>query len=209
MASRIMMRVEAVMFSLPGVLLPGRSMTSMTAHDFAIARLASGHRPPLQYTLELEPQRELDLALAIRRFGDGSGRASVLARVGGIEHHIPRDRTVEVRVIEDVEGLCPELQIQSFLQRNPLEQRHVQVVGSDSPAELRIVRVSERRRVIVGGGAENGGADIHYLPPGVIGLETQSISGPLGQRDIRCMVAGGSHIHPGIGGAEKGVRTRS
>jgi hypothetical protein len=34
---------------------------------------------------------------------------------------------VEVRVIEDVEGLYPELQIQALLQRNPLEQRGGQV----------------------------------------------------------------------------------
>src|SRR5437870_5216089 len=147
MAASIMMRVEAVMFSLPCVLLSGRSMTSMTAHDFAIAGLASCHRPPLQYTLELEPQRELDLALAVRRFGDGSGRAGVLARVGGIEHHIPRDRTVEVRVIENVEGLCPELQIQFFLQRNPLEQRHVQVVEarSSKPPARHITEGTGRR----------------------------------------------------------------
>jgi hypothetical protein len=63
---------------------------------------------------ELEPQRELDLALAVRCFRDRSGRTGVLCWVGGIEHHIPRNRAVKVRMVEDVEGLCPELQIQSF-----------------------------------------------------------------------------------------------
>src|SRR3989441_12518997 len=76
---------------------------------------------------ELEPQCELDLTFPVRRLGNGSGRAGVLGWVRGIEHHIPRDRTVKVRVIENVEGLCPELQIQIFLERNPLEQRHVQI----------------------------------------------------------------------------------
>ena len=85
----------------------------------------------------------------------------------------------------------------------------LQAVGPDSPAELRIVRVPERRRVIIGGGTENGGTDVHYLPPRVIGFETQSVPGTLGQRDIRGMVAGRSHIHPRIGGADIGVRTRS
>src|SRR5262249_35836833 len=76
-----------------------------------------------------------------------------------------------------------------------------------SPAELRIVRVPERRRVIIGRGTEDGGTDVRYLPPGVIGLETQSASGTLGQRDIRSMVPSGSHIDPGVGGSEKRVRT--
>jgi len=30
-------------------------------------------------------------------------------------------------VVQNVKGLCPELQIQSFPKRNPLEQRHVEV----------------------------------------------------------------------------------
>ena len=70
--------------------------------------------------LELEPQRELDLALAVRRLSNDPGRAGkVIARENdplGVS---------EVRVIEDVEDLDPELHVQTLLQGNPLEQRGV------------------------------------------------------------------------------------
>jgi len=96
----------------------------------------------MQIPSELQPQRELDLALAVRRFGDGSGRAGVLRWIRGIEHHIPRDRTVEVRVIEDVEGLGPELQIQSFSQRNRLNN---DMSKFQNPGPVNLPRATLRR----------------------------------------------------------------
>src|SRR5438128_9843266 len=97
---------------------------------------------------ELEPQCELDLTFPVRRLGNGSGGAGVLGWVRGIEHHIPRDGTVKVRVIEDVENLCSELQIHFFLQRNPLEQRRVQVIEprSRKPAARHVAEGPGRRQ---------------------------------------------------------------
>src|SRR5439155_2806816 len=69
---------------------------------------------------ELEPQRELDLALAVRGFWNDSGRAGNL-----IARENDQLGVCEVRMIEDVEGLDPELHVQPLLQRNPLEQRGV------------------------------------------------------------------------------------
>src|ERR1043166_1809494 len=67
---------------------------------------------------ELEPQRELDLALAVRGFSNDPGRTGNLTARENDQLGVS-----EVRVIEDVEGLEPELHIQLLLQRNPLEQR--------------------------------------------------------------------------------------
>ena len=69
---------------------------------------------------ELEPQRELDLSLAIRCYWNDSGRSGkVIARENdqlGVS---------EVRMIEDIESLDPELRVQPLLQRNPLVERRV------------------------------------------------------------------------------------
>src|SRR5262245_47572182 len=92
----------------------------MSSHRRNAPRNCSGVRPGI--TSELEPQRELDLALAIRCYWNDSGRSGkVIARENdqlGVS---------EVRMIEDIESLDPELRIQPLLQRNPLEQRGVHV----------------------------------------------------------------------------------
>src|SRR5205823_13320057 len=82
----------------------------------------------------------------------------------------------------------------------------LQTIGSNSAAELRLVRIPERRRIVVGGRTKDRGTDIHDLSPGVVGLEGQSTSGTLGQRDVRCVVASGSEIHPRVGRADKRIR---
>ena len=73
---------------------------------------------------ELEPQRELDLASVSARNRVGNDpccRADVTARENN------QIGVTKVRVIESVEDLHPELQIQLLFQRNPLEQRSIQV----------------------------------------------------------------------------------
>src|SRR5947199_1169900 len=85
--------------------------------------------------LEFESQGELNLAFAVCGLGNRSGRAGVLAWVRGIEHNNSTSgsrRVLEVRVVEDIESLCPELQTHFFAYRNPLEEGHVQVPESRS-----------------------------------------------------------------------------
>ena len=55
----------------------------------------------------------------------------------------------------------------------------LQTVGCDSAVQLWVKPVQERRRLIIGGRGEEGGIDIHYFPPRVIGFEIQSASGTL------------------------------
>src|SRR5439155_240413 len=107
--------------------LPPRSARHTIADE---ARLAVGLASSAMRRRgsELEPQRELDLALAVRGFWNDSGRACNL-----IARENDQLGVCEVRMIEDVEGLDPELHVQPLLQRNPLEQRGVHVEETGSP----------------------------------------------------------------------------
>src|SRR5437764_419120 len=66
---------------------------------------------------EHQLQRELDLPRCRGRIGDDAGRRTV---VGPCEHDLIRIR--EIRVIEDIERLCPELHIQSLADSHLLEE---------------------------------------------------------------------------------------
>src|SRR5437867_4849773 len=83
------------------------------------------------FTLELEPQRELNLAAvsAGNRIGDGPcRRANVIAARENNQIGVTK-----VRVIESVEDLRPKLQIHLLFQRNPFEQRRIHVPHTRSP----------------------------------------------------------------------------
>ena len=83
------------------------------------------------FTLELEPQRELNLAAvsAGNRIGDGPcRRANVIAARENNQIGVTK-----VRVIESVEDLRPKLQIHLLFQRNPFEQRRIYVPHARSP----------------------------------------------------------------------------
>ena len=67
-------------------------------------------------------QRELDLPRGSGRVGKGSRRG---ADAGAREIDLSRVR--EICVIENIEGLHPELQIESFIDSELLEQRSVDV----------------------------------------------------------------------------------
>src|SRR5438105_151184 len=71
----------------------------------------------LRTALELRAQRELHVALTVLACN------LTKCRAGRVEV-----RRAPVRVVEDVEGLCAELQLDSFIDGNRLEQAHVPVL---------------------------------------------------------------------------------
>src|SRR3989441_10441684 len=86
------------------------------------------------FTLELEPQRELNLAAvsAGNRIGDGPcRRANVIAARENNQIGVTK-----VRVIESVEDLRPKLQIHLLFQRNPFEQGRIHVPHARSPKRV-------------------------------------------------------------------------
>ena len=77
---------------------------------------------------EFQPQRELDLPLAVRGVLNSP---CISAEAAARENR--RVGRAKVCVIEDVKLLCTKLQVPSFVQRNPLEQRQVQIHQSRAP----------------------------------------------------------------------------
>ena len=65
-------------------------------------------------------------------------------------------------------------------------------VRRPSPVQLQIIRIQDRRRIIRGGGGEDGGIDINHFRERVIGPERQSPLRALGQREAASMGAGGA-----------------
>ena len=142
---------------------------------------------------ELQPQRELDLALAVCRRWNDSGRAGNLIALENDQLGV-----YEVRMIEDVEGLDPELHVQPLLQRNPLEQRgvHVEETGSPKRAARDVsVGPGERQHERVGIQVVAGFLELAHtqnriafevgIPVGHIRIAAVSVAGPVGANQRR------------------------
>src|SRR5213594_689329 len=142
---------------------------------------------------ELQPQRELDLALAVCRRWNDSGRAGNLIALENDQLGV-----YEVRMIEDVEGLDTELHVQPLLQRNPLEQRgvHVEETGSPKRAARDVsVGPGERQHERVGIQVVAGFLELAHtqnriafevgIPVGHIRIAAVSVAGPVGANQRR------------------------
>src|ERR1043166_8984752 len=78
--------------------------------------------------LEQQLERELNLAFAVRGFGNHAGRG---AGDSAIEEN--RIRSIEIRMVENVEQLRPELESQALSHSHAFEQRRVHVVRAWAP----------------------------------------------------------------------------
>jgi hypothetical protein len=87
--------------------------------------------------LEVQLQSELDLPRVVRSITGGSnlaeGRTIELTRVGNCYNAVTAEiRSVEVRVVENIEDLRPELEAEPLAQSNVLESGEIQPVESRS-----------------------------------------------------------------------------
>src|SRR5207245_7518136 len=83
----------------------------------------------------------------------------------------------------------------------------LEVIGPQSPVHIQVKRIQDGRRLIRAGGSQESGLDIQEVRKGVIGLESESAGGALGQRDGPRMVATVGVIEPALHGSYKRIRT--
>src|SRR5207249_12191451 len=66
------------------------------------------------------------------------------------------------------------------------------VIGPEPSVQFAIVRIQDRRRIILRGSSEDSRIEIDHFRERVIGSERQSALGPLGQRNAPSMVVCGA-----------------